>query len=60
MRTSELKRLLVAGGCYFVSHGGRHDHWFSPGTGKYFVIPRHDGQEIPKGTEREIRKQAGV
>ena len=48
MKTSELKRVLSANGCYFVSHGGRHDQWFSPITGKTFVVPRHDSQEIPK------------
>lgn len=60
MKTSELKRVLSANGCYFVSHGGRYDQWFSPITGKTFVVPRHDGQEIPKGTEKSIRKKAGI
>lgn len=52
--------MLRAGGCYLVKHGGRHDHWFSPVTGKTFLVPRHDSQEIPKGTEMNIRKRAGV
>ena len=60
MKTSELKKMLTAKGCYVVSHGGRHDKWFSPITGKMFVIPRHDSQELPIGTEKSIRKQAGV
>lgn len=46
--------------CYFVSHGGRHDRWYSPITGNRFSVPRHDAQEIPTGTLRVIKKQAGI
>ena len=60
MRTSEFKRMLKEAGCCFVSHGGRHDKWFSPITGNRFMVPRHDSQEIPTGTLREIKKQAGI
>lgn len=60
MRTSELKKMLRDAGCYFVNHGGRHDRWFSPITGNKFSVPRHDSQEIPTGTLREIKKQAGI
>ena len=51
--------MLREAGCCFVSHGGRHDTWFSPITGNKVMIPLHDSQEIPKGTLREINKQAG-
>ncbi len=60
MKTSEFKKMLKTAGCYFVSHGGRHDKWFSPITGNKFMVPRHDSQEIPNGTLREIKKQAGI
>ena len=60
MKPSELKRVLSANGWYFVSHGGRHDQWFSPITGKTFVVIRYVCKEIPKGTEKSIRKKAGV
>ncbi|WP_195360328.1 type II toxin-antitoxin system HicA family toxin [Odoribacter splanchnicus] len=60
MKTSELKRMLSAKGCYFLSHGGRHDHWFSPITGLTFQVPRHDTQEVPKGTLKNIMKKAGI
>ncbi|MBR1956619.1 MAG: type II toxin-antitoxin system HicA family toxin [Bacteroidales bacterium] len=60
MRTSEFKKLLRKHGCYFVSQGGRHEKWFSPITGNKFVVPRHDGQEIPTGTLQAIKKQAGI
>lgn len=60
MKTSEFKRMLKKSGCYFVSHRKRHDRWFSPITGNTFSIPRHDGQEIPKGTLDSIKEQAGI
>lgn len=60
MKTSEFKRMLKKSGCHFVSHGKRHDRWFSPITGNTFSIPRHDGQEIPKGTLDSIKEQAGI
>lgn len=60
MKTSELKRMLSAKGCYFLSHGGRHGHWFSPITKLTFTVPRHDSQEVPKGTLKNIMKKAGI
>lgn len=60
MKCSELKKMLTAGGCYLVRHGKRHDVWFSPITGMYFVLPRHEGQEVPAGTLSSIKKAAGV
>lgn len=60
MKTSELTKMLSAKGCYFLSHGGRHDNWYSPITGKTFQVPRHQSQEIPKGTQRQIEKRAGI
>jgi predicted RNA binding protein YcfA (HicA-like mRNA interferase family) len=60
MKTSEVKRLLRGAGCYFVSHGGNHDKWYSPITNNYFILPRHDGQELPLGTLNAIKKQSGV
>lgn len=52
--------MLKEHGCYFVSHGGNHDKWYSPITGNKFFVPRHDAQEIPTGTLQAIRKQAGI
>ncbi|MBD9177947.1 MAG: type II toxin-antitoxin system HicA family toxin [Odoribacter splanchnicus] len=60
MKTSELIKLLLAAGCYIVRNGGNHDIWFSPITGNKFPVGRHQSQEVPKGTERSIRKQAGI
>ena len=59
MKGSELVKLLKKNGCYLVEHGGRHDEWFSPITGKSFPVPRHN-KEVPKGTVLSILKDAGV
>jgi len=60
MRTTELERKLKDAGCYFLRHGKRHDHWFSPITGKMFPVPRHGPKEIPNGTVNRIRQEAGI
>ena len=59
MRTSELLKILIEYGCYFLKHNGNHDEWFSPITGKKFYVWRHAG-EIPTGTANAILKQAGI
>lgn len=60
MRTHELERKLKNAGCYFLRHGGRHDHWFSPITNKMFPVPRHGPKEIPDKTVGMIAKESGV
>ena len=61
MKTSELMKLLKRdGGCYFLEHGGEHDFWFCPLTGKEIQIPRHKAKEIPTGTVNKILKDAGL
>lgn len=59
MKGSELIKLLKKNGCSLVGHGGRHDEWFSPITGKTFPVPRHN-KEVPKGTSVSILKDAGL
>lgn len=60
MKCSELKRLLRKQGCNIVSHGGRHDKWYSPISKCYFQVPRHDSQELKTGTANAILKDAGI
>jgi len=60
MKTAEATRKLKKAGCYFLEHGGEHDCWHSPITGKHFRIPRHQSQELPTGTKRSIEKLSGV
>lgn len=60
MKTSELKRLLKAGGCYFLKEGGEHETWYCPRTGKKIRIHRHPSKEVPTGTADRILKDAGL
>ena len=52
-------KITKENGCSLVGHGGRHDEWFSPITGKTFPVPRHN-KEVPKGTALSILKDAGL
>lgn len=60
MKTSELVKLMQVAGCKFINHGKRHDIWINPVTGEYIIVPRHGSKEVPKGTERDILKKAGI
>ena len=60
MKIHELERLLKEAGCYFIKHGKKHDHWYSPITGKSFPIPRHGAKELPNGTLSKIENESGV
>lgn len=57
---AELKREFKKAGCRFDHEGTGHEWWYSPITNQYFQMGRHDQQEVPKGTEKLLRKQAGV
>lgn len=59
MKRSELIKLLKKNGCKFIEHGGNHDKFFSPATGKTFPVWRH-AKDIPLGTIKAIFKQAGI
>lgn len=41
-------------------HGKKHDMWVSEITGKRFPVPRHPSQEIPTGTLKKIKEDAGL
>ena len=58
--TAELKREFRQVGCYKTSEGGNHEWWYSPITGERFQMGRHDSEEVKKGMEMKLRKQAGV
>lgn len=59
MKYNQLYAELKAAGCYVVRHGGEHDVWFSPKTGKKFSIPRHGSKEVSLHIERNARKVLG-
>lgn len=60
MKTSELKKLLEARGCWKVKEGGDHEKWFSPITNKIFSVWRHPSKDIPAGTLNRILKDSGL
>jgi hypothetical protein len=56
--TPQVKKLLLAQGCRFVRPGkGDHEIWFSPITGRGFVV---DGEIRSRHTANGILKQAGL
>lgn len=60
MKCSELYRILVKEGWYPVSQTGSHvkmKHNSKPGT---IIFPNHGSQELGKGLDLKIRKDAGL
>jgi predicted RNA binding protein YcfA (HicA-like mRNA interferase family) len=60
MKCSELYRILVNEGWYPVSQSGSHvkmKHNSKPGT---IIFPNHGSQELGKGLELKIKKDAGL
>ncbi len=60
MKCSELYRILIKEGWYPVSQTGSHvkmKHNSKPGT---IIFPNHGSQELGKGLELKIRKDAGL
>ena len=60
LKYSELIKKLKRAGCTLIEHGKEHDKWYSPITGKTFRIPRHQTQDVKKGTLGSIMKDAGL
>jgi len=60
MKCSELYKILTKDGWYLVSQKGSHvklKHNKKPGI---IIFPNHGSQEVGKGLERKILKDAGV
>jgi len=60
MKCSELHRILIQDGWYAVSQKGSHvklRHASKPGV---IIFPNHGNNEVGKGLERKILKQAGI
>ena len=60
MRYSELKKILRDNGCYLDKEGSKHEKWYSPKTGKYFRVGRHNSEDVKKGTLHSILTDAGI
>jgi len=55
MKRKDLIRKITSAGCVLVRHGGRHDLYRNPRSGKKQPVPRHD--EIDENLARHIIKQ---
>jgi predicted RNA binding protein YcfA (HicA-like mRNA interferase family) len=54
-------KLLEANGFVEIRQDGSHKTFKNKVTGRQAVVPYHTGgRELPKGTERNILKQAGL
>ena len=53
MKTKDLIKRLRDAGCVLSRHGGNHDKWTNPKTGKSQFVPRHSG-EVPTGLANNI------
>lgn len=60
MKVSEMLRKLKKDGWFFHRHGKRHDLYRHPTKENEIPLPRHQNQELKKGTERSILKDAGL
>ncbi|MFZ1978981.1 MAG: type II toxin-antitoxin system HicA family toxin [Bacteroidota bacterium] len=54
-----VKRLKLFGFTFYRQAAGSYEIWFNETTKKVTTIPHHSG-DIPEGTLRVIRKQAGI
>ncbi|MFN4892920.1 MAG: type II toxin-antitoxin system HicA family toxin [Bacteroidota bacterium] len=60
MKCSELIRLLKRDGWYVVRQSGSHLIMVHPIKRGKLVCPNHGAQEMGKGLEKKIRKDAGI
>ena len=60
MKCSELYRLLTKDGWYPVSQSGSHVKLKHEEKTGIIIFPNHGSQEVGKGLERKIRKDAGL
>jgi predicted RNA binding protein YcfA (HicA-like mRNA interferase family) len=54
MKRKELVKKICEAGCVFVRHGGNHDLYMNPKTGRRQPIPRHN--EIDEHLARHVIK----
>ena len=60
MKCSELYRLLIKDGQYPVSQRGSHVKMKHNVKSGIIVFPNHGSQELGKGLEKKIKKDAGL
>ena len=60
MKCSELFRLLMKDGWFVVSQSGSHVKLKHDKKQGIIIFPNHGSQEVGKGLERKIKKDAGL
>ena len=60
MKSSELVRLLKKDGWYVLRQSGSHMIMVHPSKKGQLVCPAHGSQEVGKGLEKKIKKDAGL
>ncbi|HMR56111.1 MAG TPA: type II toxin-antitoxin system HicA family toxin [Cyclobacteriaceae bacterium] len=60
MKSSELYRLLTQDGWYVVSQSGSHVKMRHKMKTGIIIFPNHGSNEVGKGLERKLLKQAGI
>ena len=60
MKCSELYRILIKDGWYPVSQTGSHVKMKHNSKSGIIIFPNHGSQELGKGLELKIRKDAGL
>ena len=55
MKRKDLLKKILSVGCVLVRHGGRHDLYINPKTGKKQPVPRHG--EIDEILAKHILKE---
>ncbi len=59
MNPKEMEKLILADGWMFKSQKGSHKQYIHPTKQGKVTIPFHN-KDLPKKTENQIRKQAGL
>ena len=60
LKPSEMERVILDDGWYFVTQKGSHRQYKHPYKEGKVTIPFHKGQEINPVTEKSIRRQAKI
>jgi len=60
MKCSELLRILTRDGWYVISKRGSHWKLAHPHKKNRIIFPNHGSQEVGKGLESRILKDAGL
>ena len=60
MKYNELKRILIANGCFLEGQKANHEWWFSPQSGKHFPLQRHGNMDVGIGVLKSLEKQTGI